>query len=437
VIERHGRGPEEQSAEIGKMISHRVDYVMLWPLAGNASAPVTGTAQGAEAVVVPEPSDLAIRYHRSGNVLWAVETGLSLLLPAILLFTGLSARIRKLAQRIGRSWLLTVAIYALIFVLVVAVIGLPLAYYGGYVRQHAYGLSNQSFERWFSDWLKGVAVSGIGLALVLWIPYLLIRRSPRRWWLYAGLATIPIAALVLVITPVWVDPLFNDYGPMRDKALETRILALAERAGIQGGRVYEVNKSVDTKAINAYVTGVGATKRIVLWDTILAKLEPRQVLFVTAHEMGHFVLRHTLAFIVGAALLTTASLYVVHRVTGRLIDRFGNRFGFDRLSDVASFPLLLLLGSLVSLVLTPVVLAFNRYQEREADRFALEITRDNRGAATTFVRLQQENLAVPRPGRLYTLWRGSHPSLAERVDFANRYRPWEEGKELRYQHRFR
>jgi len=419
------------------MISHRVDYVMLWPLAGNASAPVTGTAQGAEAVVVPEPSDLAIRYHRSGNVLWAVETGLSLLLPAILLFTGLSARIRKLAQRIGRSWLLTVAIYALIFVLVVAVIGLPLAYYGGYVRQHAYGLSNQSFERWFSDWLKGVAVSGIGLALVLWIPYLLIRRSPLRWWIYAGLATIPIAALVLVITPVWVDPLFNDYGPMRDKALETRILALAERAGIQGGRVYEVNKSVDTKAINAYVTGVGATKRIVLWDTILAKLEPRQVLFVTAHEMGHFVLRHTLAFIVGAALLTTASLYVVHRVTGRLIDRFGNRFGFDRLSDVASFPLLLLLGSLVSLVLTPVVLAFNRYQEREADRFALEITRDNRGAATTFVRLQQENLAVPRPGRLYTLWRGSHPSLAERVDFANRYRPWEEGKELRYQHRFR
>jgi STE24 endopeptidase len=404
---------------------------------GNASAPVAGMAQADEAVVVPEPSELAIRYHRSGNVLWGVETALSLLIPALLLFTGLSARLRNLAQRIGRPWLVTVAVYALIFVLVTAVIGLPLAYYGGYLRQHAYGLSNQSFERWISDWLRGVAVTGIGLALVLWIPYLLIRKSPRRWWLYAGLATIPIAALVLVITPVWVDPLFNDYGPMRDKALETRILALAERAGIQGGRVYEVNKSVDTKAINAYVTGVGASKRIVLWDTILAKLEPRQVLFVTAHEMGHFVLRHTLAFIVGAALLTTASLYVVHRVAGRLIARFGNRFGFDRLSDVASFPLLLLLGSLVALLLMPAVLAFNRHQEREADRFALEITRDNRGAATTFVRLQQENLALPRPGRLYTLWRGSHPSLAERVDFANRYRPWEEGRELRYQHLFR
>jgi Zn-dependent protease with chaperone function len=242
---------------------------------------------------------------------------------------------------------------------------------------------------------------------------------------------------VLVITPVWVDPLFNRYLPMQDKALEARILTLAERAGIHGSRVYQVNKSVDTKAVNAYVTGVGATKRIVLWDTILGKLEPDQVLFVTAHEMGHFVLRHTLAFVLGAAMLTTMSLYLVHRVAGRLIARFSGRFGFHQLSDVASFPLLLLLGSVVSLVVTPAVLAFNRYQEREADRFALEITRGNRAAATTFVRLQQENLTVPRPGPLYQLWRGSHPSLGNRVDFANHYRPWEQAEKLRYESYFR
>jgi STE24 endopeptidase len=415
----------------------RPDCVMLRPGARNASARGTGLAQAGETVVVPEPSELAMRYHRSGNVLWAVETALSLLLPAILLLTGFSARIRSLARQLGRSWLPSVAVYALIFVLVAAAITFPLAYYGGFVRQHAYGLSNQSLDGWITDWLKAVAVSGIGLALVLWIPYLLIRTSPVRWWLYAGLATIPTAALLLVIVPVWVDPLFNEYGPMKDKVVEARILQLAERAGIHGGRVYEVNKSVDTKALNAYVTGLGATKRIVLWDTILAKLEPDQILFVTAHEMGHFVLRHMLAFILGAALLTTTSLYVVHRIAGRLIARFSHRFGFDRLADVASFPLLLLLGGLVSLILTPAVLAFSRHQEREADRFALELTRDNHAAATTFVRLQQENLAVPRPGWLYMLWRGSHPSLAERVDFANHYHPWEHGKELRYQRLFR
>lgn len=397
----------------------------------------TSEIQASGTVVVPQPSETAIRYHRSGNVLWGVETLLALLIPALILSTGLSARIRNGAQWVGRRWLLTVAVYALIFVLVMSLLTLPLAYYGGYLREQAYGLSNQTLGRWFGDWLKGVAVSGLGLALVLWIPYLLLRKSPKRWWLYAGLVTMPLAALMLVITPVWVDPLFNEYVPMKDKALEARILALAERAGVQGSRVYQVNKSLDTKVVNAYVTGLGETKRIVLWDTILAKLEPDQVLFVTAHEMGHFVLRHTLAFILGAALITTVSLYVVHRVAGRLIARFSERFGFERLSDVASFPLLLLLGSLVTLILTPAVLAFTRYQEHEADRFALEITRDNRAAATTFVRLQQENLSVPRPGTLYMLWRGSHPSLGERVDFANRYRPWEGAKELRYDHLFR
>jgi Zn-dependent protease with chaperone function len=397
----------------------------------------TGSFQSEAVVAVPEPSELAIRYHRSGNVLWGIETALGLLIPALLLITGFSARLGRWAQRVGRRWLPTIAVYALLFTVITALLTLPVAYYGGYLRQHAYGLSNQSLDKWLSDWLKGVAISGLGLSLVLWIPYLLLRKSPKRWWLWAGLATIPIATLTLVIAPVWVDPLFNEYGPMKDKALERRILVLAERAGIQESRVYQVNKSVDTKAVNAYVTGVGTTKRVVLWDTLLDKLEPNQVLFVTAHEMGHFVLQHTLAFILGAALLATASLYVVHRVSGKLISRYSRRFGFDRLTDIGSFPLLLLLGSLVSLILAPAVLAFNRYQEREADRFALEITRDNRAAATTFVRLQEENLTLPRPGRLYTLWRGSHPSLSDRVDFANRYRPWRKAERLRYDRLFR
>jgi STE24 endopeptidase len=384
-------------------------------------ADTAAQARTTEMVAVPEPSALAVQYHRSGNVLWAVSTALSLLIPALLLFTGASARLRRLAQRIGRRWLLMVALYALLFTLIIALLSLPLAYYEGYLRQHAYGLSNQSLGRWLGEWLKGVAVGGIGLALVLWIPYLLLRRSPKRWWLYAGLASIPISTLLLVITPIWVDPLFNDFGPMKDKALEMRILALARRAGIEGSRVYQVDKSVDTKTVNAYVTGLGRTKRIVLWDTILARLEPDQVLFVMAHEMGHFVLRHTLTFILGAAVLITISLYVVHRVAGRLIARFSRQFGFSQLSDVASFPLLLLLGSLVSLALVPALLALNRYQEHQADRFALEVTRDNHAAATTFVRLQEENLSVPRPGPFYMLWRGSHPALGDRIDFANSY----------------
>jgi Zn-dependent protease with chaperone function len=388
-------------------------------------------------VVVPEPSPAALQYYRSGNVLWAIGAAVGLLIPAALLFSGGSARLRKLAYRIGRRWFPSLLIYAVLFTLTYAVLTLPLAYYEGYVRQHAYGLSTQSLEKWLSDWLKGVAVSGGGLALVLWIPYLLLRRSPRRWWLYAGLATAPIAAFTLLVSPIVLDPLFNKFGPMEDHGLEARILALADRAGIPGSRVYQVDKSVDTKTVNAYVAGIGASKRIVLWDTMLTKLNPDQIVFVMAHEMGHFVLHHTLAVIIGATLLVTGSLYLVHRVADALIARFGDRFGFSRLSDIASFPLLLLLGTLVSLITAPLVLAFSRYQEHEADRFALELTRDNYAAATTFVRLQQENLSVPRPGPIFTFWRASHPSLGDRVDFANHYRPWQTGEQLRYGQLFR
>jgi Zn-dependent protease with chaperone function len=380
---------------------------------------------------------LAIQYHRSGNVLWAVETGLGMIIPAVLLFSGLSARMRSLSDRVGRRWLLSVVLYAVLFTLLVAVLTLPLSYYAGYVRQHLYGLSNQSFGAWAGDWVKGVAVGGVGLAAVLWIPYLLLRRSPLLWWLYGGLTSLPLTALLLVITPVWVDPLFNDYETMEDRVLESNILTLARRAGIGGSRVYQVDKSADTKLVNAYVTGVGATKRIVLWDTLLERLEDDQILFVTAHEMGHFVLRHTLYIIIAAGILITVSLYAVHRTAGRLIARLSRRFGFDDLTDVASFPLLLLLGNVASFLLAPLVLGFSRHQEHEADRFALEITRDNYAAASTFVVLQRENLAVPRPGRLYVMWRSSHPPLADRVAFANHYRPWEAGQPLRYGRLFR
>jgi STE24 endopeptidase len=383
-------------------------------------------------VAVPEPTPRALQYYRSGNVLWAVGTVLGLLLPAVLLWTGWSARLRTAAFRVGRRWLPSLMIYALLFTGIMALLGLPFSYYVGFVRQHAYGLSSQTLEKWATDWAKGVVVSGIGLALVLWIPYLLLRKSTKRWWLYAGLATIPVTTIVLIVSPILVDPLFNDFGPLRDPALERRILALARRGGIADSRVFQVNKSVDTKRVNAYVTGLGGTKRIVLWDTLLDKLTPDQVAFVVAHEMGHFVLRHVLALIALTAGLALISLYLIHRVAGRLISRFSHRFGFTQLADPASLPLLVLLATVVSFVTTPLLLAFNRHQEREADRFALELTRDNHAAASAFVRLQEENLAVPRPGMLFMLWRGSHPALGDRVDFANRYRPWASGEPLRY-----
>ncbi len=409
------------------------------PAAGDTATTLVAAQEKADAaapVPVPEPSEKALRYYQSGNVLWVISKLVGLAIPGLILFTGLSARMRDLARRIGRKWFFVVAVYFILYSLLEYALDFPLAFYAGYVRQHAFGLSNQTFARWLTSSLTEVGVGLVFGCLFVWIPYLLIRRSPRRWWLYTGLLALPVMVFVMLIGPIWIAPLFNRFGPMKDKPLEARILAIAERAGIEGGRVFEVDKSADTKTVNAYVTGMFGTKRIVLWDTLLAKLTPDQVLVVMAHEMGHYVLHHVLLGILVGSAGTLIGLYFVYRLSGILLERGKKRFGFDQLSDVASLPLILLLGQLVSLALMPAALAYSRHQEHEADRFALELTRDNHAAATAFVRLQAENLGNPRPGLLYVLWRGSHPSLGQRIDFANRYHPWAEGRPLRYGSRF-
>ena len=419
----------------------------------------TSAQSGAAPVPVPEPSEKALSYYRSGIALWVVNVLWGLLIPALFLFTGFSARIRDWARQVGQKWFSIISridnffyprkifapiarigntlfiinrVYFAIFLIINFVIDFPLSYYQGFVRQHAYGLSNQTLGKWFGDELKGLLILIVVGFLFLWIPYLLIKKSPRRWWLYTGLLAIPFLTLVILVQPVWIDPLFNKFGPMKNKELETKILALAERAGIEGGRVYEVAKSEDTKALNAYVAGFGATKRIVLWDTIIAKLDEDELLFVMGHEMGHYVLGHVWKTILFLSVLIIVTLYAIHRTAGWLINKFHRHFGFTELSDVASLPLIILLFSAYFLIISPVALAFSRHNEHEADRFGLEITRNNRAAATAFVKLQQENLGVPRPHILVKLWQASHPPLGERIDFSNEYRPWERGEALRY-----
>jgi len=388
-------------------------------------------------VPVPEPTPLALRYDFGNNVLWVVDTLVGLLVPGVILFTGWSARLRTWAARVtaGRPRM-TLLLYVAAFVVLTSLATVPLDFYESFMREHAYGLSNQTLGKWLGDSVKALVLSSLVAPLGALLLYRLVRWSPRRWWLWSTAAALPLLAFVYLVVPIWISPLFNKYGPLDDKTLEASILAEARRAGIEGSRVFQVNKSVDTKAISAYVTGFGASKRIVLYDTIIEKLTPEEIRFVVGHEMGHFVLRHVLLGLMGSWLLLGISLFTIARVADGLLTRYGTRFGFDRLDDPASLPLFLLVSSIVSLAATPLVLAGSRYLEHEADRFGLELTRSNHAAATAFVKLQQENLGIPRPGLFYTIFRGSHPSLADRIEFANSYHPWTTGAPLVYGDRF-
>ncbi|MCC6489518.1 MAG: M48 family metallopeptidase [Candidatus Hydrogenedentes bacterium] len=399
------------------------------------AAPAAGAAAvgaGDAPVILPEPSEKAVRYYKTGIVLWVFAKIWELVVPALLVFSGLSARMRNLAVRIGRKWFFVVVVYWVLFVLVDFLMDLPLSFYAGYLRQHAYGLSNQTLAKWTTDALLGIAVMCAFGAAFLWVPFLLVKRSPTRWWLYTGLLIYPFMFFMLFVVPIWVDPLFNDFQQMQDKALEAKILDLAESAGIEGGRVFEVNKSVDTKALNAYVTGFLQTKRIVLWDTAIKALTERELLFVMAHEMGHYVLGHVVRGVFVFSTLALVSLYVIYRLGNVCIRKFGGSMGFTAWHDVAALPLFMFLSFVVSLVIEPVGLTYSRYIEHEADRFGLELTQDNHSAATAFVKLYSENLGYPRPPWIMKVLRSSHPPTAERVDFCNTYRPWESGEPLRY-----
>ena len=248
---------------------------------------------------------------------------------------------------------------------------------------------------------------------------------------------VPFICLMALLQPVVIDPLFNQFQPLGDKALEAKILALASRAGIEGSRVYRVDKSVDTTAVNAYVTGFMGTKRIVIWDTALRALDEDELLFIMGHEMGHFVLHHVARGIAFSSLLVLLSLLALHLLASRVLRRWQARFGFNALSDVAAAPLGILILQLLVFAGLPIPMAFSRGQEHEADRFGLELTGDNHAAAMSFVKLQYSNLSIPRPGLLHRIWFGSHPCLADRIEFCNSYRPWESGTPLKYEGYFR
>ncbi len=374
-------------------------------------------------VSVPEPSAKAMQYYETGSWLWVINRLWAMIVPGLFAFSGLSARLRDLALRAGRGWFITIGMYMIMFLAIMYLIDLPLSFYQGFVRQHAYGLSNQTLTRWLRNSVVRVALDmAVAFALV-WMPYLLLARSPRRWWLYAAIFSVPFLFATMLVVPIVYDPLFNKFGPMKNKELERSILSLASRAGIDGSRVFEVDKSADTKAVNAYVTGFWQSKRIVLWDTTINKLTESELLVVMGHEIGHYALGHVVRSILMSSIVILIGLFLVDRLGRWLVRRYQDRLGFDQLADIASVPLMLLLLEAAFLILSPVGLAYSRYQEHEADRYALDLTRTNHSAGTAHVKLLTENLSNPRPGLFYKIFRASHPSPGERIDFANSYRP--------------
>jgi Zn-dependent protease with chaperone function len=242
------------------------------------------------------------------------------------------------------------------------------------------------------------------------------------------LGSIPLILLMVVVQPVILDPLFNKFEPLRNAQLRQKLLDLASRAGIEGGRVYQVDKSKQTKTLNAYVNGIGPTKRIVMWDTLLAEMTEDEVLAVMGHEMAHYVLNHMWKGLGFSLALSFFGFFLAQQIHDRGLRRWGPRWGIEAPGDPASVPWLLLITFVGAFLISPVAAAFSRYLEHQADVFSLELTHLNEPMATAFVKLAENSKRDPSPHPFIEFWRYSHPPIAKRIPFALSYKPWEEGK---------
>ena len=372
-------------------------------------------------------TDEMIRHSRISETLYFVSVVYSIGVLALLLLSGASRRMRDAAARITSKPFLMAMLYIVFFMLAVVALELPLTYYAGFVVPHQFDLTDQSFGAWIGDQAKELAVSLVISAVVGALALLVIRKI-RRWWLPLWIGTIPLILLMVVIQPVILDPIFNKFEPLKNQKLKQELLTLASRAGIEGSRVYQVDKSKQTKTMNAYVNGIGPTNRIVMWDTLLAKMTDDEVLAVMGHEMGHYVLRHMwkgLAYYLGIALFV---YYLSQRIHDRGLRKWGPKWGITAPGDPASTPWLLLIASVIGFLLSPVLSGYSRHMEHEADVFSLELTHTNEAMARAFVKLAEDSKRDPDPNRFIEFWRYTHPAIARRIDFALAYKPWERGE---------
>ncbi len=342
------------------------------------------------------------------------------------LSSGLSRWLRDLARRLARWPPLSAMLSFALLSVALTILSLPVDLVSGFVVPHRFDLSNQSLGAWAWEHAKGVLL-GIVLGAPLTALALVAVRRVRRWWLALWLGTVPVAVFLLLIAPVLLEPVFNTFRPLRDQELRSEILDLASRAGIAGGRVWEVDKSKQTKTMNAYVNGLGPTKRIVLWDTTIQGMSRDEVRFVMAHEMAHYVLHHVWKELGITLGLLCGVFWANQRAVEWATARWGPQWGFDAPHDPAAVPLLALAASAAGFLLTPAVNGVSRHFEHQADTFALELTHLNRDGARAFVKLAENSKTLPTASPFIRFWRYSHPPLSERIAFCRDYHPWTQG----------
>jgi Zn-dependent protease with chaperone function len=325
-----------------------------------------------------------------------------------------SVRIRDFAESAASSEAIAVLIYILVVGFIFKLVQLPLAFYSGYLIEHRFQLSRQTVADWVKDQLKGLAV-GIPLGVgAVELVYYLLRAHPESWWLYAGVAFVVFVIAVANLAPILLLPLFFKFRPVENAELQDRVARLARRTGARICGIFEWSLGEKTRKANAAVVGWGNTRRIIVSDTLLENFSGEEIEVIMAHELCHHVKHHIWLGLALQSTLTMFGFYTLHRI----LPYFSRAFGFRGPSDIATFPVLALSITFLSLTVLPAVNVFSRWLETTADLYALDVTGDALAFVSSMEKLADLNMANRTPNKIIEFIFYSHPSIEARIKLA-------------------
>ncbi len=342
---------------------------------------------------------------------------LNIAIIGILAFSGISPLIVTTVTGYLSNDYLVFLVFITVIGVIYSVLDFPFDFYGGYVIEHRFDLSNQSIPAWLFEKIKGAAVGivvGVPVAMVF---YLFLKMTGWFWWLWFSVFMFIISVFLARIAPVVIFPLFYKFRELESEEIRERIRGLLEGKGIPISGIYSFNLSKDTKKANAGFTGIGRSKRIILSDTLIEHFTPDEIAVIFAHEMGHYKKRH----IIRSIVLGAVSIFLSFFLCGELYRLTLVQLGYANVYDIAAIPILFLYLTLFSLVTMPLSNALSRRYEREADRYALDATRDRDSFISSMEKLADLNLADRDPNPVTEFMFYSHPSIKKRIAFAHNH----------------
>ena len=310
-----------------------------------------------------------------------------------------------------------VFLYFLFFSLYSLVLSFPLSFYSGFVLEHQYELSNQTFSAWLWEWAKKQILGFVISAPLVLLLYVLIWNFQTTWWFLGWLGYASFSLIMGKLFPVIIVPLFYKYSPIKDQELKAKIEALAGRFDLKIRNISALNLSKTTKKANAMFTGFGKTKRVVLGDTLLESFSHSEIETVLAHELGHCKNHDIWKQFLFGTVLSFAGFWIAYQILNAL----SFELGYGGPGDVRSFPLFSLIFFLFGLILSPAGNTFSRYAENKADQFALDATKDRQSFISTMQKLSDMNLADPNPNPVIEFLMYDHPPIGKRIRMAERY----------------